>query len=331
MPSAPTAAAAAGLDASRVSGDNRYATAAAIADAGWTSPLPSGSTLLLATGANYPDAVAGAAAAGHLGVPLLLTANSELSPDAAAEISRLRPETVALLGGAATLSAAVSDQVSALGVKTTRWAGANRYDTAAKVSQATYPDGATNVYLATGAAFPDALAGAALAAVVGGPLLLTDPKTLPPETAAELARLHPSAVVVLGGTSAVSDDVAAAAVAAGGGAQLSRLQGADRYQTADQVANVLVQVHGGTSASGGVLVATGLDFADALAGASWGGATDRPLLLVPGPYVSPQTWQTMQTLHAPSVVVIGGEHAVSEAVLSGFRSGSPPTSPGAGS
>jgi putative cell wall-binding protein/outer membrane protein assembly factor BamB len=322
-----TAAGATGLAVTRVSGSDRYASAAAIADAGWPAALPANSTLLLATGTTFPDAVAGAAAAGHLGVPLLLSANGALSSAAAAEIDRLKPARVALLGGTAELSAAVATQVATHGTAVVRWQGSDRYATAAAVSQATYPSGATNVYLATGTNFPDALAGAALAAVAGGPLLLTDPKTLPSETAAEITRLHPSAIVVLGGTTAVSDQVAAAAVTAAGGAALSRLQGPDRYQTADAVASLLVSVKGGTTAGNGVLLATGLDFPDALAGAAWAGESDRPLLLAPSSYITPQTWQTIQTLGAPSVVVLGGTSAIAAGVASGLSSGNPPTSP----
>jgi polyvinyl alcohol dehydrogenase (cytochrome) len=324
---ATSAAGATGLTVTRVSGADRYATAASIADAGWPNALPANSTLLLATGATFPDAVAGAAAAGHLGVPLLLTSSSALSSSAAAEIDRLKPTRVALLGGTAALSAAVSQQVATHGVSVVRWQGSDRYATAVAVSQATYPSGATNVYLATGTNFPDALAGAALAAVAGGPLLLTDPNTLPSETAAEITRLHPSAIVVLGGTSAVSNQVAAAAVTAAGGAAQSRIQGADRYQTADAVASVLVSVKGGTTASNGILLATGLDFPDALAGAAWAGESDRPLLLAPSSYITPQTWSTIQNLAAPSAVVLGGTSAISAAVASGLASGNPPTSP----
>lgn len=326
MVTAPPALAA-GVSVSRVAGADRYATAAAIADAGWPAALPSGSTLFLATGQNFPDALAGAAAAGHLGVPLLLTAAGGLTSSAKAEISRLRPAHVALLGGTAALSSAVASQVSALGVDVQRWQGADRYGTAAAVSKATYPNGATNVYLATGAAFPDALAGSALAAVAGGPLLLTDPKSLPASTAAEITRLHPSAIVALGGTSAVSDAVLNAAVSAAGGAQQSRMAGGDRYATADEIASTLVQVHGGAAASNGALLATGVGFADALAGAAWAGASDRPLLLAPGNYVTPGTWQTLQSLQAPSVTVLGGPTAISDAVASGLQSGNPPTAP----
>jgi outer membrane protein assembly factor BamB len=90
---------------------------------------------------------------------------------------------------------------------------------------------------------------------------------------------------------------------------------------------VLVQVHGGSTASGGVLIASGLDFADGLAGAAWAAATDRPLLLVPGTYVTAPTWQTIQNLQAPSAVVLGGPPSVSAAVFDGLAAGNPPTSP----
>jgi putative cell wall-binding protein len=324
---AQRAHAATGLAVARVAGADRYETAAAIAKAGWPSALPSGSTVLLATGENYPDAVAGAAAAGHLGVPLLLTRTAALPDSTQAQLVRLKPAKVALLGSTAAISDTVATQIKALGIDVVRWQGINRYATAAAVSQATYPDGATNVYLATGTAFPDALAGSALAAVAGGPLLLTDPHSLPQATADEISRLHPSAIVILGSTSAVSDQVAAVAQGASGGSQLSRVSGPDRFQTADALASLLVQVHGGTFASKGILIATGMNFADALAGAAWAGASDRPLLLVPGSYVTTHTWTTIQQLKAPSALVLGGTASVSDAVANGLHAGAPPTSP----
>jgi hypothetical protein len=105
------------------------------------------------------------------------------------------------------------------------------------------------------------------------------------------------------------------------------MAGAGRYATADAIASTLVQVHGGATASNGALLATGLDFADALAGAAWAGASDRPLLLAPGSYVMPHTWQTLQSLQAPSVTVLGGSQAISDGVVNGLKSGNPPTTP----
>ena len=53
-----------------------------------------------------------------------------------------------------------------------RLAGADRYATAAAISKATFAPGVGLVYVATGANFPDALAGAAAAGKTGSPVLL---------------------------------------------------------------------------------------------------------------------------------------------------------------
>ena len=89
----------------------------------------------------------------------------------------------------------------------TRLAGEDRYATAAQVSAATYPDGADTAYLATGADFPDALAGAAVA----GQGRATAARARAGHRCAGqrgAARLTLSQVVVLGSMAVVSDAVA---------------------------------------------------------------------------------------------------------------------------
>ena len=87
-----------------------------------------------------------------------------------------------------------------------RLAGADRYATAAAISQATFSPGVPVAYVATASSFPDALAGGA-AAAGKGPILLVSPAGIPAATAGELARLKPGRIVVLGGSGAVSDSV----------------------------------------------------------------------------------------------------------------------------
>jgi len=117
---------------------------------------------------------------------------------------------------------ASSEQVAAFGVTVdhlpvSRLAGADRYATAAAISAATFAPGVDVVYLAIGTNFPDALAGAAAAGHKGGPLLLVAGDSLPPATRAELARLKPARIVILGSTSVVSSAVLQASEAAAGG------------------------------------------------------------------------------------------------------------------
>jgi putative cell wall-binding protein len=90
--------------------------------------------------------------------------------------------------------------------KVVRLAGANRYDTAVAISSASFSS-AEVVYVATGLNFPDALAAGPVAGVTAGPLLLVPGTSLPASVQAELSRLDPDAVVVLGSAGVVSENV----------------------------------------------------------------------------------------------------------------------------
>ncbi len=196
----------------RIAGATRFETAAAISAANVSPGAP---VAYIATGLNFPDALAGAAIAGARGAPVLLVTRDTVPAATAAELARLHPGKIVVLGGTPVVSDAV---LVSLAVYTAgpveRIAGATRFETAAAISAANVSPGAPVAYIATGLNFPDALAGAAIAGARGAPVLLVTRDTVPAATAAELARLHPGKIVVLGGTPVVSDAAAAAAVAA---------------------------------------------------------------------------------------------------------------------
>jgi putative cell wall-binding protein len=87
-----------------------------------------------------------------------------------------------------------------------RIAGADRYATSARVA-GQFPAGQPVAYLATGAAYADAVAGAALAGSQDAPVLLVTRDAIPSSVTTELQRLAPQRIIVLGGAEAVSDDV----------------------------------------------------------------------------------------------------------------------------
>jgi putative cell wall-binding protein len=191
----------------RLAGDNRYQTAIEISRASFGDG--EAEVVLVATGTNFPDALAAAAAAAKLNGPVLLTPPGALPAEVAAEITRLDPDTILVIGGEAAVSSAVVDALSAI-KPTTRISGANRYDTAVAISQHAFtnPNAVNRVYIAVGTNFPDALAGAAAAAALGAPVLLTPSDSLPVSVAIEIARLGPSRIYILGGTAVISDNVA---------------------------------------------------------------------------------------------------------------------------
>ena len=191
----------------RLAGENRYATAAAISAATYAPGVP---VVYLATGQDFPDALAGAAAAGAEGAPMLLVTQTSLPAPTAFELVRLQPGRIVLFGTVESVSDAVL--VALLGYApggAVRVAGFDRYSTAAAISSSTKAPGVPVAYVATGLDFPDALAGAAVAGATGGPLLLVTRDTLPASTLAELGRLDPAKIVILGASGVVGSSVEA--------------------------------------------------------------------------------------------------------------------------
>ena len=185
-----------GAQVRRVAGADRYQTSAAVALDATDGPVD---VVHVASGGNYPDALAGGAAAARLRGPVLLTAHDRVPAVIADALRRLRPGRVVVLGSAAAVSDRVVDDLRALtGASVRRVAGTNRYRTAAAVTAATF-DHAERVYLAFGGGFADALGGAAAAGRDGAPLLLAPAGSLPRVVRDELVRLDVREVVVLGG------------------------------------------------------------------------------------------------------------------------------------
>ncbi|HET7686791.1 MAG TPA: PQQ-dependent sugar dehydrogenase, partial [Candidatus Limnocylindria bacterium] len=218
----------------RVSGTDRYATAAALSAASFPAGSP---YVIVATGTNYPDALAGSAVAGRFEWPVLLVRAGDIPGSTAAELDRLNPDTVYVLGGQGVISEAMRAQLATYASSglAIRIAGADRYETAAQVSATWYAASPPAAFVATGTGFADALSGGPAAAQESAPLLLVRPNEVPPSTAAELARLQPARIYVLGGTGAVSAAVATQLDAYTAGPVI-RLAGPDRYATAAAVA-----------------------------------------------------------------------------------------------
>jgi putative cell wall-binding protein len=191
----------------RLAGANRYLTAIEISKQSFGDG--EANVVFVATGTNFPDALAAGAAAAELNGPVLLTPPGSLPDEVAAEINRLDPDTILVIGGEAAISTTVFNALNTI-KPATRIAGTNRYGTAVAISQHAFtnPAAVSRVYIAVGTNFPDALAGAAAAAAVGAPVLLTSSDSLPASVVAEINRLGPSLIYILGGTAVISTNVA---------------------------------------------------------------------------------------------------------------------------
>ena len=294
----------------RRSGSSRYATAAAVATNEYSAHVP---VVYIATGLNFPDALAGAGAAGFTGGPILLvTPSLPIPAPTASALTFLQPDQIVVLGGTGAVSDAVRSALAAYtpggAAAVSRISGASRFATAAAVSAATYAPGVQEVLIATGSNFPDALAGAAVAGKLGDPLLLVTASSIPAATAAELTRLKPHRITVLGGTGVVGSAVLASLFAYTDGG-VFRIAGSSRYETAAFIAEVYSAPQPTLA-----LVATGLNFPDALAGAALAGRLSSPILLVAPGSIPNATGDALDYLEPPEIDVLGGTGAVSAGV-----------------
>lgn len=301
----------------RLAGDDRYATAAAIAQAAFTSGSRG---VILTSGVTFPDALASAYAAGRAEVPLLLTDPATLPASTEQQLAALNARAVTIVGGSSAVSESVVARLRSLGYEVSRIAGTDRYDTAREVAQ-TFPaefvaslGGLKTAIVASGEAFPDALAGAPLSYSESFPVLLTPSGSLSPAAARALDELGVEQVLLLGGTAAVGSGVEQALEARG--ITVQRLAGVSRAATAVAVADFAIDQIGWPSAR--VNLARGDVFADALAGGPKEGQERSVLLLTSSPTElgsASRDFLSARDETVASIDVLGGESAVATSTV----------------
>ncbi|GAA1513392.1 putative cell wall-binding protein [Agromyces terreus] len=187
----------------RIGGSDRYDTSRRLA----SDAFGSADLAYVATGRDFPDGLSAGAAAGSLDVPVVLVDGRAARADSAtiAMLRKLGVDAVRIAGGTGVVSAGVQSSLAA-SFSVTRYAGADRYTTSAAVNSVFRT--ATGVFIATGAAFPDALTGAAAAGTAELPLLLSMPNCTPVATRVAVFSKGATSVRLVGGTGALSDRVA---------------------------------------------------------------------------------------------------------------------------
>ena len=295
----------------RLAGYTRYETAGQLFDqGGWQN----GGALVLASGNNFPDALAAAALAGDLNAPIMLTSPGELSEETALRIQQYEPSKVYIIGGNAAVSPNVERRVAELlgssdGIK--RIAGSTRYDTSLKVASELSGSSDT-VIVATGTNYADALSISPYAFATGSPVLLCDPRAgLSDDAIAAIKKAGYEKAVIVGGTAAVPQKVEGQ-LRDGGAADITRLAGSTRYDTSAKIAKF--ELKSGTGFTPNcTLLATGRNFPDALAAGSLAGKRMAPLLLVDPGASQASAFMSSFKGDVSQVTVVGGTSAVSDA------------------
>lgn len=225
-------------------GGDRYETMSDIIETAYPADETS-EWAIIASGENFPDALAASSLVGALDCPLITTENEALTSNAKDQLERLGVKNVYILGDNKTITDGVEKEIEALGISTDRLSGYDRVGTALAIAEKTrsLDSSSDTCIVAKSNNYPDALAISAWAAHTSSPIFFATDGTLDSQTAKAIKEGRYSKVVVLGlspdekdangnakDPSGISDDAVS-----GLGLFAFRIAGDDRYETAASI------------------------------------------------------------------------------------------------
>jgi spore germination protein YaaH/putative cell wall-binding protein len=232
-----------GLVTVRLGGEDRYETAVQIA----ARAVGNSQEAFIASGENFPDALSISAYAAAKGIPLLLTKKGQVPESTLKGLKDLGVTKVTLIGGETVIPPAIATEFSTAGYSVERVSGPNRYDTNIEILNK-YSFNTSRAVIATGATFPDALAGSVLAAKGNNPIVLVPQREkalLEYETANYLAYLRTitTETFILGGFDVLNYKVESIIRTGGFNIRVS-LQFWDGYQSKTRYEDLINNVPG---------------------------------------------------------------------------------------
>lgn len=312
----PVKAAATG-QTTRIAGADRYATAAAVA----TKDGKTNDNVVLVSGEGYADAVSGSVLAKTIDAPILLTQSNTLSADTTKALNTLKPKNIYVIGGTASVSQSIRDQLKDGGYNLVELGGANRYETNVAVANELVKNhgiSADKVMVVGGEGFSDALSVAPVAAAKGQILLLGSNSQSDMKSVIDFVNANRSNATVIGTSNIMKDSILKAL----GVDPSTRINGGlDRFETN---LNVLKAFSSDLKADSiYVANATADDgYADALVASALAGKTASPLILVDtndsSATANALSYYNSEKTDSTSTYVVGGEGVISKDLYAKF-------------
>ena len=189
-----------------------------------------------------------------------------------------------------------------------RMGGADRYETAVLIAKQGWKTSDT-VLLAYSMNYPDALAGVTLASALNAPILLTDAASTPGATMTEVRSLKAKNIILLGGVGVIS--AAQETALKNAGYKVTRYGGTNRYGTAQLIGNAVENLGGSKTA----VLATGMDFPDALVMSSYAGMQKMPMIFADKNSLPTETQSFIKNNKITKVVVVNDAGSIGAAVI----------------
>ncbi len=258
-------------DVNKVPGKDRYETAANVATANWKEGAEN---VIIASGEGYADSLSASVLAKKLNAPIILTKSGELHKSAKETLKTLKAKNLYVIGGNASVSQSIRDDLKKEGYALTELGGKNRFETNLAIANYLVEEHnvkADEILVVNGKdGFSDALSAAPVAAAKGQILLIVgkDPSTA--DLASKFIQKHNSKVTAIG-----TEGVIPKAVYDKLGAKERVTGGANRFETN---LNIMKYFKLNTDKLY-VANATGDGYADALVASALAGRTASQLIL----------------------------------------------------
>lgn len=259
----------------RIGGNSRYDTALLIADKVNSGMI---NNVLIATGSNYPDAIAAAPLAGKLGTPILLVDSNPNSLNSKGAMDYINAHlnktgNIYISGGAGAVPDSFIVKFKSLGFNNViRVSGRSRIDTSVALAERVGAESKTAV-ITTADNYPDAVSISSIAALNKWPVLLTNKQGLSDAVKNYLSENKPAKIYIIGGTGVISDTVANQVKSLTGCTPV-RYGGSNRYDTNQLIAGAFIQN------PGDIVFSTGLNFPDALTSGIYAAKNLSPVMLI---------------------------------------------------
>lgn len=285
-----------------VYGANRYETAVEISKAAFDQA----DHVVIAQGLTFPDALTAGPLASEYNAPLLLTPQNTLHPETLAELERLGAETITIVGGDNTITEDVVAALEAEGYTVNRIAGANRYETAALITEEVQriSGNTAEVVLVNGTQPADALAITPYAGLNNVGILLTNGTVLDEKTQSIIDAADD--VLIAGGNNSVSEAIETDIETEG--INVTRVAGANRYDTVLEIAKAYF------ADATHAVVASGTEFPDALAGSQLAIENEAPILLVSKTAITADVKAYIADSMIDTISILGGENTIAPSV-----------------
>jgi len=185
------------LATDRIAGKNRYETAAKIAEkSGLTDKI------ILTNGKIFVDALTASSLANKESRSIILVEKNTLPTESKQLLEKAND--LIIVGGENSISKNLEKSLKNKNI--TRIAGKNRYETAVKIAEKSYPD-SKQLAIANGLTLVDSLSFGPVTGKIQTPILLTKNKNLPKETKEYLEKTKASKIFILGGENSISKSV----------------------------------------------------------------------------------------------------------------------------